>query len=192
MDEKKARLMEIVGDTGVVDKPGNGETFSLDHHLIPPLTPSLMVKPKNVAEVQEIVLWANQTRTPLIPVSSGGPHFRGDTLPTASESVIVDLSGMKRILKVDRRNRLALIEPGVTYTELQPELEKEGLRIITPLLPRKNKSVIAGCCRPSTSGICWNPCAAWRLCGATVIYFTAAAAHSAAKRKKIGRREKSL
>ena len=143
MNEKRTQLMEIVGKAGVFDKPENGASYSLDHALIPPLTPSLMVKPKDVDEVQKIVLWANQTQTPLVPVSSGGPHFRGDTLPTASESVIVDLSGMKRILKIDRRNRLALIEPGVTYTELQPELQKEGLRIITPLLPRKNKSVIA-------------------------------------------------
>ena len=96
MDEKKAQLVEIVGQ---------------------------MVKPRNVDEVQEIVLWANQTQTPLVPVSSGGPHFRGDTLPTAPESVIVDLSGMKRIPKIDRRNRLALIEPG-TSTFLSDQLPK--------------------------------------------------------------------
>ena len=142
MDRKEAQLMEIVGKAAVFDNPEIGAPFSLDHHLIPPLTPSFMVKPKDVDEVQKIVLWANQTQTPLVPVSSGEPHFRGDTLPTASESVVVDLSEMKRILKIDRRNRLALIEPGVTYTQLQPELQKEGLRIITPLLPRANKSVI--------------------------------------------------
>jgi FAD/FMN-containing dehydrogenase len=55
---------------------------------------------------------------------------------------MVDLRGMKRILKIDRRNRLALIEPGVTYTELRPALQEKGLRIVAPLLPRKNKSVI--------------------------------------------------
>jgi FAD/FMN-containing dehydrogenase len=46
-------------------------------------------------------------------------------------------------LKIDRRNRLALIEPGVTYAELQPALQAEGLRMIAPLLPRRNKSVVA-------------------------------------------------
>ena len=143
MDEKKARLMEIVGEAGVFDNPEIGESFSLDHDLIPPMQPRFMVKPRDVDEVQKIVLWANETLTPLVSVSSGGPHLRGDTLPTAPESVIVDLSGMKRILKIDRRNRLALIEPGVTYSQLQPELYKEGLRIITPLLPRDNKSVLA-------------------------------------------------
>lgn len=143
MNEKKARLMEIVGKAGVFDNPEIGDSFSLDHDLIPPMKPRFMVKPRDVDEVQEIVLWANQTLTPLVPVSSGEPHFRGDTAPTVPEAIIVDLSGMKRILKIDRRNRLALIEPGVTYSQLQPELQKEGLRMVMPLLPRGNKSVIA-------------------------------------------------
>jgi FAD/FMN-containing dehydrogenase len=143
MDEKKLQLMEIVGKASVFDSPGIGESFSLDHSLILPMKPRAMVKPRDVDEVQKIVHWANQTLTPLVPVSSGGPHFRGDAVPTVPESVIVDLSGMKRILKIDRRNRLALIEPGVTFSELLPELQKESLRIAMPLLPRANKSVIA-------------------------------------------------
>ncbi len=143
MDAKKARLIDIVGQDGVFDNPGTAESFSLDQHLLPPMEPSLLVKPRNVDQVQQIVLWANETRTPLVPVSSGQPHLRGDTLPTAPESVIVDLTEMKRILKIDRRNRLALIQPGVTYSQLQPELQSVGLRLIMPLLPRGNKSVIA-------------------------------------------------
>jgi FAD/FMN-containing dehydrogenase len=143
MDEKKAQLIEIVGEASVLDHPGVGTPFSLDHDLILPMTPRFRVKPRNVDEVQQIVLWANRTLTPLVPVSSGEPHFRGDTLPTAPESVIVDLSGMKRIPRIDRRNRLALIEPGVTFGEFLPELKKEGLRVAMPLLPRANKSVIA-------------------------------------------------
>lgn len=143
MDDKKAQLVKIVGEDAVLENPQVEEPFSLAPVLIPPLRPHFIVRPKNVEEVQQVVLWANQTRTPLVPVSSGPPHFRGDTLPTAPEAVIVDLSGMKRILKVDRRNRLALIEPGVTYGQLQSELQKYGLRVIMPLLPRNNKSVLA-------------------------------------------------
>jgi FAD/FMN-containing dehydrogenase len=142
MDAKKVRLAEIVGRDRVLDDPGLGESFSLDRTMRPAMRPSFRVRPRSVDEVQEIVLWANETRTPLVPVSSGAPHFRGDTLPTAPEAVIIDLSGMQRILKIDRRNRLALLEPGVTYRQLQPELQKEGLRVIMPLLPRANKSVL--------------------------------------------------
>ena len=143
MQEKKAQLIAIVGAAGVVDDPQVDESFLLNHEARLSMQPHFLVRPGNVEEVQKIVNWANQTLTPLVPVSSGGPHLRGDSLPTAPESVIVDLSGMKQILKIDRRNRLALIQPGVTYSQLQPELQKEGLRVVTPLLPRANKSVIA-------------------------------------------------
>jgi len=142
MEQNKSRLVEIVGKAGVFDHPNLGESFSLDQRLILPISPSLLVRPMDVDEVQKIVLWANETLTPLVPVSSGEPHFRGDTIPTAHGSVVVDLSGMDRVLKVNRRNRLALIEPGVTYSKLLPELRKEGLRIAMPLLPRANKSVL--------------------------------------------------
>ncbi len=83
-----------------------------------------------------------KTGTPLVPVSSGPPHFPGDTVPSISGAVMVDMSGMNRIVRIDRKNRMALIEPGVTYGQLQPELAKEGLRLSAPLLPRANKSVI--------------------------------------------------
>ena len=78
-----------------------------------------------------------------MPVSSGPPHFHGDTVPSTGGAVIVDLSGMKRVIKVDRRNRFVVIEPGVTFGQLQPELANEGLMLSAPLLPRSNKSVIA-------------------------------------------------
>jgi FAD/FMN-containing dehydrogenase len=143
MDKKKTQLVEIVGEDAVVENPYLGAFCSLDHTLIPPLRSHLLVRPRNVDDVQHIVLWANETQTPLVPVSSGPPHFRGDTLPTAPEAVIVDLSRMNRVLRVDRRNRLVLIEPGVTYGQLQSELQKYGLRVIMPLLPRQNKSVLA-------------------------------------------------
>ena len=142
MNEKKSSLVEIVGNKRLLNDPDLGSFSSLDHILIEPMKPCVQVKPKTVEEVQQIVLWANETLTPLIPISSGEPHFRGDTYPSIPGSVMVDLSEMKSILKINRRNRLALIEPGVTYTELQPALKKKGLRIVSPLLPRQNKSVI--------------------------------------------------
>jgi FAD/FMN-containing dehydrogenase len=142
MNEQKERLMEIVGKAGICDEPGLCESYSLAQDLVPALKSSFRVQPKDVDDVQKILLWANETSTPLVPVSSGEPHLRGTAAPSAPASVLVDLSGMKRIFKIDRRNRLALIEPGVTFGELQPELAKAGLRMISPLLPKKSKSVI--------------------------------------------------
>ena len=56
---------------------------------------------------------------------------------------MLDLSGMNRIMRVDRRNRMAVVEPGVTFGQLQGEVAKEGLKLSMPLLPRASKSVLA-------------------------------------------------
>jgi hypothetical protein len=143
MPNKTEQLTAIVGKGSVVDDPETLERYSRDESFVRPMHPWCLVKPKNVEEVQGIVRWANQTGTPLVPVSSGPPHFHGDTVPSATGAVIVDLSEMKKTLRIDRKNRMVLIEPGVTYGELQPKLATEGLRLSTPLLPRANKSVIA-------------------------------------------------
>ncbi len=139
----KEELAGIVGSECVIDDPETLDAYSRDLSFVKPVKPRLIIKPKSADEVQAIVRWANQTATPLVPVSSGPPRFRGDTVPSVTGAVIVDLSGMKKIMRIDRRNRVAMIEPGVTYTELQPELAKEGLRLTTPLLPRASKSVVA-------------------------------------------------
>ena len=142
MAEKKDDLIKIVGAENVINDPITLDVYSRDHSFIPPRKPLMVVKPKNADEVQGIVKWANQTRTPLVPVSSGLPHFRGDSVPSSEGAVIVDLSGMNRIIMMDRRNRVAIVEPGVTFSKLQPELAKEGMRLSMPLLPRTSKSVL--------------------------------------------------
>ena len=143
MNGKKEELIGVVGQRNVLDDSDTLETYSRDESFVRPMRPRFVTKPKNVEEVQRIVKWANQTGTPLVPVSSGPPHFRGDTIPSAGGAVIVDLRRMKQIVSIDRRNRITVIEPGVTYSQLQPELAKEGLRLSTPLLPRRSKSVVA-------------------------------------------------
>ena len=136
-------LAGIVGSDNVLDSPKTLEEYSQDAGLVPGMKPGCVVRPANAEEVQAVVKWANDTRTPLVPVSSGAPHFRGDTAPGAEGVVILDLSRMKKIIRIDPVNKVAMVEPGVTYAELQPALEKEGLCAYMPLAPRATKSVIA-------------------------------------------------
>jgi FAD/FMN-containing dehydrogenase len=142
MVEKKDELIRIVGAENAINDPITLDVYSRDHSFTAPMKPLMAVKPKNADEVQGIVKWANQTRTPLVPVSSGPPRFRGDTVPSSEGAVIVDLSGMNRIIMMDRRNRVAIVEPGVTFSQLQPELAQHGMRLPMPLLPRASKSVL--------------------------------------------------
>ena len=138
----KKSLSEIVGVNNVIDSPEVLEFYSKDQSFAKPMMPVLVVKPENAAQVQALIKWANETKTPLVPVSSGAPHFKGDTVPSVPESVIVDLSGMNKIININRQQRMAVIEPGVTYGQLQEALAKEGMTLSTSLRPRASKSVL--------------------------------------------------
>jgi hypothetical protein len=135
-------LGKIVGNNNVLDSPAVLEEYSKDSSFAPRIIPRCVVKPGKVEEIQEVVKWANKTLTPLVPISSGPPHFRGDTVPSVGGAVIVDLSRMKKIIRIDPRNKIAMVEPGTTFGELQSELTKVGLCAYMPLAPRPSKSVI--------------------------------------------------
>ena len=136
-------LAALVGRDNVAADPASLEEYAQDESFVPRLTPWAVVRPGSAEEVQQVVAWANETATPLVPVSSGGPHFHGDTVPSVPGAVMLDLRRMDKILRVDRRNRMVVIEPGVTYPQLQAALAEQGMRVTPPLYPRANKSVVA-------------------------------------------------
>lgn len=138
----ETKLAKIVGAANVSSKAEVLDGFSRDISFVNMVKPAYVVRPKNADEVQQIVKLAKTTNTPLVPVSSGPPHFKGDTVPGIGGAVIVDLSGMKKILRVDRPRRVAMVEPGVTFGELIPEAAKAGIRLNMPLLPRQSKSIV--------------------------------------------------
>jgi FAD/FMN-containing dehydrogenase len=141
MNEKE-KLGKMVGSNNVFEEREILEEYSGDLSFVPRVRPRYVVKPENAKQVKNIVEWANETLTPLVPVSSGPSHFRGDSVPSVGGAVIVDLSRMKRIIRIDPQNRVAMVEPGVTFTELQPALAKSGMCAYMPLCPRRSKSVI--------------------------------------------------
>lgn len=106
------------------------------------ISPGNVVFPANARELEQIVTDANKNNTKLVPVSSTGPHQKNGIV-CREEHTIIDLSGWKNIPWVNRRNRVVMIEPGVTYGELIAALEPEGMTVPTPLAPRNGKSVIA-------------------------------------------------
>ncbi len=139
---EKQKLVKIAGVSNVKDDQATLEEYSKDISFVNAVRPVCVVKPTSTGVVQKLVKLANETATPLVPVSSGPPHFRGDTVPGIGGAVIVDLSKMNKIINVDRARRVAMVEPGVTFGELIIAAEKEGIRLNMPLLPRKSKTVI--------------------------------------------------
>lgn len=136
------RLRQITSADRVLDSPDVLEAYSQDNSLAPSVRPRCIVKPTSTGEVLGLVKLANETGTPLVPVSSSPPHFRGDTIPSIGGAVIVDLNSMNRVMRVDTKNKVAIVEPGVTFGQFAEALKKEGLAPYVPLAPNGSKSVL--------------------------------------------------
>ena len=136
------QLRKIFGANCIHNKEAMLDEYSRDMSFVNPVRPECIVKPRNTDDIVKIVKHANETLNPLVPVSSGSPHFRGDSVPSAGGAIIVDLSDMKKIMRIDRPSRMAMCEPGTTFGELVPAVAKGGMRLNTPLLPRSSKSVV--------------------------------------------------
>ena len=136
----KQELVGIVGSEYIFDDHDTLEKYSKDHSFVQPRSPSYVAYPKNAEEVQGIVKYANQHSIPITPRSSG-ISFCGAGIPSQG-GVILDLTRMNQILEVDGRDRKVKVEPGVTWTQVQNELEEQGLMVCNPLLPHPLKSVL--------------------------------------------------
>ena len=135
-------LADICGPDNVITDSAMLDAFTLDSRD-GRFRPVCIVRPDTADEVAALVRRAGQTATPLVPVSSGPPHGRGDTAPSREGTVVVDLARMNRIVRIDTVNNLALIEPGVTYGQLKGALAEKGLCPFMPPAPRAGKSVLA-------------------------------------------------
>ncbi len=104
--------------------------------------PLAVVRPAGMSQLRDVILLARENGSNLVFSSSSPPRVRGDSIPSAS-GIIVDLSTMDEILRLDRRNKVAYIEPGVTFPRLIERADEAGLKVLMPLLPRAGKSVLA-------------------------------------------------
>lgn len=137
-----AELAQVFPSERIVTKRDACGAFATDESGVRGAEPVAIVRPKDLTELQALIRKARELKLPLQPVSSGPPHFRGDTVPFGP-SVIVDMRSFNHIVRVDRRNRVAMFEAGVTFGELIEATKKQGLRPMMPLCPRANKSALA-------------------------------------------------
>jgi FAD/FMN-containing dehydrogenase len=128
----KDKLVRIVVADNVSSESATLEEYSRDFSFVNSIKPECVVRPRNAGEIEKIAKLANETLTPLVPVSSGAPHFKGDTVPSIGGAIIVDLSGMEKIIRIDRNNHVAMCEPGVTFDELIASFITNSERIIYP------------------------------------------------------------
>lgn len=116
-------------------------SFSSDLDLTGVL-PQAIMYPRNTEQVQAVIRWANDHRLSLVPVSSRSTERRhGDTVPLRA-GVVMDMRVMDRLLNASQSDKIAVIEPGVSFGTIDALLAPHGLRSYKPLRPHAGKSVL--------------------------------------------------
>ena len=136
----KATLSKVVGAKNFSDDPAQLQAYSTDFSYTPSGMPNYVVKPANSEEVSAVIKFCSENSIPVVPCSSK-VHYYGATIPKEG-GVVLDMSRMNKILEIDADNRRVRIEAGVRWEKLTKELEKKGFRMIMPLTPPAERSVL--------------------------------------------------
>jgi D-lactate dehydrogenase (cytochrome) len=102
----------------------------LDHHskgiaYHEPRKPDVVVFPKTAAEVSAVLSYANNRGIPVTPFGAGS-SLEGHVIPVAG-GITLDFTLMNEIIEIRPDDFLAIVEPGVTRSQLNTALKKHGL-----------------------------------------------------------------
>ena len=128
-EEAYKSLAEAVGEENVSREPAVLDAYAWQPFLNedPELwttRPEAVVLPASTQEVQEVVRVCNRHGLKFKALCTGWGVHAG---PTSEGVVQVDLRRMDRILEIDEKNMIAVVEPYVSGAQLQAEAMKRGL-----------------------------------------------------------------
>lgn len=88
-------------------------------------TAGLLLQPADRDEIREIMRFAAEHHIAVVP-RGGASNCSAGMMP-AGDRVLLDLSGLNRILDIDVAHRRARVQPGVVNSDLQAALAPHGL-----------------------------------------------------------------
>ena len=117
-------IIKIVGKENALTSPEERKCYSYDART-DGATPDLVVFPTSAQDVSQILILANKYRFPVIPRGQGS-GLTGGSIPL-NGGVVITFTRMNRILEIDTKNLVAVVEPGVITFVFQEEVAKYGL-----------------------------------------------------------------
>ncbi len=118
-------LSAIVGAEQVLTG-ASGERFYTDvyHRLAEPLA---VVRPQSVEQLQEVVA-ASAAQGLTLNLRGGGASYTDGYISEKDEQLLLDLSGLDRIIEINEQDCYVTVEAGVTWKALKEALDERGLR----------------------------------------------------------------
>jgi glycolate oxidase len=116
---------KIVGKENVLTSKEALRAYSYDGTTNWIHEPDVVVFPTSAAQVAGVVKLAAAERIPVTP-RGGGTNVSGGSVPWHG-GIVLCMTKMNKILKIDKENLSATVEPGVVLQDLTLTLAKEGL-----------------------------------------------------------------
>jgi len=124
-DKIISKLQSVFGRENLIISEEDLINYSRDETPNTSFMPEAVVKPVSCENIKDLIELALDLNFPITP-RGGGTSLTGGPLPVMG-GVVVSFEKMNRIIDIDSRNRMAVVEPGVINGLLQREAEKEGL-----------------------------------------------------------------
>ena len=127
MSDMTARFSEIVGQHHLLTGDAIPEDYWHDEVLTkPPQRPAYVAKPATAEEVSQLLKVASDHHVP-VTARGSGTGLSGAAIPRA-DGLLISFERMNAVLEVDTTNQVAVVQPGVTLTELDAATADTGLR----------------------------------------------------------------
>ena len=123
--EKACRLLErALGPSKVLTAADSCERFASDESEALGVTPDAVVLAESQADILAALEAAREAEVPITPRAAGTGRT-GGAVPVAG-GIVLSTLGMSSIKDVDRREGVAVVEPGVVLQDLHAAVEREG------------------------------------------------------------------
>jgi glycolate oxidase len=122
-----ARFAEIVGEQHLLTGDAIPDDYAHDEVLTTaPQRPAYVAKPATAEEVSQLLQAASEHHVP-VTARGSGTGLSGAAIPR-EDGLVVSFERMNAVLEVDTTNQVAVVQPGVTLTDLDAATADTGLR----------------------------------------------------------------
>jgi alkyldihydroxyacetonephosphate synthase len=148
-DQFRAELESVLGDGAVSQDPERLDAYVTDTYWLalhaqaegePLGRPELVVRPTSEQEVETAVRMAGEHGVPVV-AWGGGSGTQGGSVPIHG-GLVIDLTGLDRIVEIDERSYTVTCEAGVNGDRLERELNARGLML--PHYPASSRWATVG------------------------------------------------
>ena len=115
----------VVGDINIYSDKAHLIAYSYDatrEHF----EPDAVVFPRNEEDISKILKYCNEHQIIVVPRGAGS-GFTGGALPSSGGIILGFEKHMNKILEIDMKNMVAVVQPGVINMDLQRAVEAVGL-----------------------------------------------------------------